>query len=70
MQKTPMLERGSYIFFDPKSWEKIKREFVLVYDQLEERPAGGKLSSNLNNETASAAPAAPSTVQPPTIAAN
>ncbi|TIA86654.1 hypothetical protein E3P99_03617 [Wallemia hederae] len=73
VQKTPMLERGSYIFFDPKSWEKIKREFVLVYDQLEERPAGGKLSSNISSEaatSASAAPVAPSTVQPPTIAAN
>ncbi|TIB14568.1 hypothetical protein E3P92_01411 [Wallemia ichthyophaga] len=70
VQKTPMLERGSYIFFDPKSWEKIKREFVLVYDQLEEKPAGGKVSSNLSNESASAAPVAPSTVQPPSIAAN
>ena len=46
VQKTPMLERGSYIFFDPKSWEKIKREFVLVYDQLEDKPAGGRLTTN------------------------
>ncbi|TIB71603.1 hypothetical protein E3Q23_03727 [Wallemia mellicola] len=60
VQKTPMLERGSYIFFDPKSWEKIKREFVLVYDQLEERPAGGKLS-NLTNETGSGGSVAAST---------
>ncbi|KAJ3038098.1 hypothetical protein HDV00_000981 [Rhizophlyctis rosea] len=35
-------ERGWYIFFDPTTWSKVKREWVLYYDQLEERgPLGG-----------------------------
>lgn len=35
--KTPTFERGSYIFFDPNSWEKVKKEFIVMYDSLEER---------------------------------
>ncbi|GAA95051.1 hypothetical protein E5Q_01706 [Mixia osmundae IAM 14324] len=34
-QKTATFERGSYVFFDPSSWERVKKEFVLVYEQLE-----------------------------------
>ncbi|KAI8799735.1 hypothetical protein BJ742DRAFT_659916, partial [Cladochytrium replicatum] len=30
-------ERGVYVFFDPVSWNRVKKEFVLHYDQLEER---------------------------------
>ncbi len=34
--KTPTYERGSYIYFDTNSWEKIRKDnFVLQYDQLE-----------------------------------
>ncbi|KAG0371553.1 hypothetical protein BGX24_001517 [Mortierella sp. AD032] len=35
--KTPTFERGSYIFFDPNSWEKVKKDFIVMYDALEER---------------------------------
>ncbi|KAG0034389.1 hypothetical protein BGZ81_004870 [Podila clonocystis] len=35
--KTPTFERGSYIFFDPNSWEKVKKDFIVMYDSLEER---------------------------------
>jgi hypothetical protein len=39
-------ERGFYIFFDPLAWCRVKKEWVLYYDQLEERgladPANGK----------------------------
>jgi hypothetical protein len=30
-------ERGFYMFFDPSSWSKVKKEWILYYDQLEER---------------------------------
>lgn len=39
LQKTPTYERGNYVFFDPGSWEKVSRSFVLMYEMLEERPA-------------------------------
>ncbi|KAF9943657.1 hypothetical protein BGZ65_000544, partial [Modicella reniformis] len=35
--KTPTFERGTYIFFDPNSWEKVKKDFIVMYDALEER---------------------------------
>lgn len=33
-------EKGVYIFWDPASWSKVSREFVLAYDALEERSMG------------------------------
>lgn len=33
----PGCERGLYIFFDPSSWSRIKKEWILYYDQIEER---------------------------------
>ncbi|KAK0521440.1 transcriptional regulator [Tilletia horrida] len=38
-QKTPTFERGTYVFFDPVSWEKVTKTFVLMYDHLEEKSA-------------------------------
>ena len=35
--KGPGCERGVYIFFDPSSWSRVKKEWILYYDQLEER---------------------------------
>lgn len=40
IQKTSTFERGSYIFFDPNSWEKVQKEFVLVFEHLETRHRG------------------------------
>lgn len=38
--KTSAYERGSYICFDPNTWETIRKDnFVLQYDMLEKRPA-------------------------------
>lgn len=38
--KTSAYERGSYICFDPNTWETIRKDnFVLHYDTLEKRPA-------------------------------
>ncbi|KAK2987722.1 hypothetical protein RJ640_015387 [Escallonia rubra] len=38
--KTNAYERGSYICFDPNTWETIRKEnFVLHYDMLEKRPS-------------------------------
>ena len=37
LQKTPTYERGTYVFFDPGSWEKVSKNFVLMYEMLEEK---------------------------------
>ncbi|XP_052177317.1 probable NOT transcription complex subunit VIP2 isoform X2 [Diospyros lotus] len=38
--KTNTYERGSYICFDPNTWETIRKDnFVLHYEMLEKRPA-------------------------------
>jgi CCR4-NOT transcription complex subunit 2 len=34
---SPAYEKGIFIFFDVLGWEKVKKEFLLVYEQLEER---------------------------------
>lgn len=34
-------ERGYYIFFDLRSWARERREFTLVYAELENQPSGG-----------------------------
>lgn len=34
VQQTAQSERGLYIFFDPSSWTKIKKEFVLFYQAI------------------------------------
>lgn len=39
IEKGGNFERGMYYFFDPISFRKIPKEFVLEYDKLEERPA-------------------------------
>ncbi|KPV72452.1 uncharacterized protein RHOBADRAFT_18165, partial [Rhodotorula graminis WP1] len=39
VQKTATFERGSYIFFDPVLWERVRKEYVLFFDQLETRRA-------------------------------
>ncbi|CAG8576371.1 14845_t:CDS:1, partial [Racocetra persica] len=49
--KTQAFERGNYIFFDPSTWEKVKKEYILMYEALEERPTmlssmGGSSSSS------------------------
>ncbi|KAF3657869.1 hypothetical protein FXO38_13491 [Capsicum annuum] len=37
--KTNAYERGSYICFDPNTWETIRKDnFVLHYEMLEKRP--------------------------------
>ncbi|KAG9324780.1 hypothetical protein KVV02_005371 [Mortierella alpina] len=51
--KTPTFERGSYIFFDPNSWEKVKKDFIVMYDALEERRQVSALQSNVNGAAGS-----------------
>ncbi|CCF54272.1 hypothetical protein NDA11_004796 [Ustilago hordei] len=36
-QKTPTYERGTYVFFDPSLWEKVSKNFHLLYEMLEEK---------------------------------
>lgn len=35
--KSAAFERSTFVFFDPTTWKKMKREFVLVYEALEDR---------------------------------
>lgn len=44
--KTPTFERGTYIFFDPSTWEKVKKDFIVMYDALEERRQVGSILPN------------------------
>ncbi|GAA6031279.1 hypothetical protein JCM8097_005581 [Rhodosporidiobolus ruineniae] len=39
IQKTATFERGSYIFFDPVLWERVRKEFILHFESLETRRA-------------------------------
>lgn len=34
VQISPSSERGVYVFFDPATWEKVKKEFVLYYHSI------------------------------------
>lgn len=43
LQKTPTYERGTYVFFDPASWDKVSKNFVLMYEMLEEKPSSQNL---------------------------
>ena len=45
LQKTPTYERGTYVFFDPGSWEKVSKSFVLMYEMLEEKPSAQTFST-------------------------
>lgn len=44
------LDRGVFVFFDPTTWQKVKREWTLSWDALEERnqPTHPSSSSNTN----------------------
>lgn len=43
LQKTHTYERGTYVFFDPASWDKVSKNFVLMYEMLEEKPSSQTL---------------------------
>lgn len=51
-QKTATYERGSYIFFDPNAWEKVQKEFVLVFEHLETRVSTSQTHANRNGSKA------------------
>jgi CCR4-NOT transcription complex subunit 2 len=34
IQQTSQAERGIYVFFDPSTWEKVKKEYVLYYPDI------------------------------------
>lgn len=53
-------ERGVYVFFDPTTWSRVKKEWVLYYDQLEERVLvqGGQGSSDASSSPSSTTDAA------------
>lgn len=39
------LDRGVYVFFDPTTWQKVKREWTLSWDAIEERSQAPQPSS-------------------------
>lgn len=39
--RTPVMERGQYVFFDYERWEKVKKPFELYYEDLEDRFGAG-----------------------------
>lgn len=40
-RRNTTMDRGVYVFFDPTTWQKVKREWTLSWDAIEERPATG-----------------------------
>ncbi|KAI9501585.1 hypothetical protein BX070DRAFT_228095 [Coemansia spiralis] len=40
--RTPRGEQGVFVFFDPGVWQKVKKEFLVLYEMLEDR---GSLSA-------------------------
>lgn len=38
---SPGVERGVYIFFDVMNWRRERREFVLAYEELDQRVGPG-----------------------------
>ncbi|KAJ1918505.1 transcriptional regulator [Tieghemiomyces parasiticus] len=61
--KTQHGEQGVYVFFDPSTWQKVYKEFVLVYDVLEDRHAyagaGGNQASGGTGPASRAGSTAP-----------
>ncbi|KAJ2870870.1 transcriptional regulator [Coemansia asiatica] len=53
--RTQRGEQGVFIFFDPGVWQKVKKEFMVLYEHLEDR---GPLSANAESVAAAAAAAA------------
>ncbi|KAJ3096250.1 hypothetical protein HDU97_006083 [Phlyctochytrium planicorne] len=42
-------ERGVYVFFDPGTWQRVTKEWVLHYDLLEDRGAMGGAAARKTN---------------------
>ncbi|KAI5785983.1 hypothetical protein FPQ18DRAFT_349959 [Pyronema domesticum] len=41
MQVSETAEKGMYVFFDPQSWERIRKEIILEYSHLDPRTTAG-----------------------------
>lgn len=67
LQKTPTYERGTYVFFDPGSWDKVSKNFVLMYEMLEEKPTSQSILTAASVHGTAAARSAP-TPTPTTVA--
>ena len=39
-------ERGIFIFFDPSTWQKVRKEWIVYYEMLEERGSWLSLSNS------------------------
>lgn len=47
------LDRGVYVFFDPTTWQKVKREWTLSWDALEERSQPSQQQQGPSNPSSS-----------------
>ena len=57
--KAAHYERGSYVFFNPEKWAKDRKDdFVLVYDQLEDRDSNPASAMQAQQQQKAAAAAA------------
>ncbi|KAJ2782335.1 bck1-like resistance to osmotic shock [Coemansia interrupta] len=50
--RTQRGEQGVFVFFDPSVWQKVKKEFMVFYEHLEDR---GPLTANAESAAAAAA---------------
>ncbi|KAJ3120872.1 hypothetical protein HK098_004188 [Nowakowskiella sp. JEL0407] len=59
-------ERGIYVLFDVVGWQKVKKELILYYEQLEERGVAGAVNQDSGSSVNSRPPQNPiGTVQQP-----
>jgi hypothetical protein len=64
--KTATYEKGSYLVFDPEKWTKERKDdFILVYDQLEEKTAVQSGDQQAAQQAAAPAPPPAPSYQPP-----
>lgn len=62
----PSFERGSYIFWNPEKWQKERREdFLLVYDQLEDRDQQNNAAAQAGAAAGAVATTGPGAPPPP-----
>ena len=48
IQVSPGTERGSYIFFNQSSWQRMRQDFLLNYEDLDDHiPSNGNGNANL-----------------------
>ena len=51
--KNDRFEKGSFVLFDPTTWERIRKDnFIVEYDKLEQRMSLKRNTNSTNNKIA------------------